>query len=137
MRTEKRMIHIRPGFGANTHRTEIEAVCYGDWATHQHLDVPDLWVLTLLPLGLNLPPDWCSFPTETQATEAMVEIAMLRNSWSVVTQADFTRDLKVRLMAIAARHGAVEGPLGAAAQADTSRLGKKLDVRPNGYGPAL
>jgi hypothetical protein len=136
MQTEKRAIQLQPGFGANV-RTETEAACFGDWAAHQHLDVPDLWVLTLLPLGLNLPPDWCSFPSEAQAVDAMIEIARLRNSWSVVVQADFTRELKVQLMAIAEKHGAVEGPLGAAAQADTNRLGMKQRARPNGYGQAL
>ena len=67
----------------------------------------------------------------------MVEIARLRNSWAVVTQADFTRELKEQLMAIAASHGAVSGPLGIAVQADHNRMGQRLQTRPNGYGAAL
>lgn len=134
MMTELRTIQIAQGFGG---KTEVEARCYGDWAAHRHLDVPALWVLTLLPLGLNLPPDWCSFPSEERAVDAMIEIAMLRNSWSVVTQSDFTRDLKEQLVAIAAKHGAVEGPLGMAAHADRNRFGRRLNERPNGYGAAL
>lgn len=133
--TESREITIAQGFGHGV--THVEAKCFGDWATHEHLDVPGLWVLTLLPLGMNLPPDWCSFPSEGHAIAAMTDVARLRNSWAVVTQADFTPELGKRLKEIAAKHGAVEGPLGIAVEADRNRLGRKIDVRPNGYGAAL
>jgi hypothetical protein len=132
---ETRTIEIAQGFGHAV--SQIEAKCFGDWAVHPYLDDPALWVITLLPLGLNLPPDWCSFPSEQQAVDAMIEVSSLRNSWAVVTQADFTRELKEQLMAIAQKYGAVEGPLGIAAQADHNRLGARINRRPNGYGAAL
>lgn len=131
----QRTIEIAQGFGRAVSR--VEAQCFGEWAVHQHVDAPHLFVITLLPLGLNLPPDWCSFPSEQQAVAAMIDIARLRNSWAVVTQADFTAELKQQLLEIAKRHGAIEGPLGIAAKADHNRLGQRLSVRPNGYGAAL
>lgn len=127
---EARTIEIRRGLGTKSH---VEALCFGDWAAHRHLDVPSLYVLTLLPLGTNMPPDWCSFPTEQQAVDAMIEIARLKNSWAVVTQADMTKALEADLKRIAAKHGAVEGPLGIAVKADRCMFGKALDRRPNGY----
>jgi hypothetical protein len=135
MMIEARQIEIAAGFGRTVRC--VEAKCVGDWAVHPHLDVPGLYVITLLPLGLSLPPDWCSFEIEDHAVQAMLAIARLRNSWSVVTQADLTPDLRDHLKAITARHGAVEGPLGVAVRADHNRFGRKVGTRPNGYGAAL
>jgi hypothetical protein len=132
---DRRSIQIAQGFGRPV--PTVEAQCFGEWATHRHVDDPSLWVITLLPLGLNLPPDWCSFPSEQHAAGAMVDIARLRNSWGLVTQADFTLALKQQLMAIAQKHGAVEGPVGIAVKADHNRQGRRIDSRPNGYGAAL
>jgi hypothetical protein len=137
MMFERREIELQPGFGRFDHIRKIDAIVYGDWAAHRHLDVPDLFVLTLLPVGRKMPPEWCSFRTEQQACDAMVEIARLKNSWSVVTQSDLTIELRDQMMAIAASHGAVEGPLAQGALLDHSRLGLHLKRRPNGYGPAL
>lgn len=132
---EARTIQIAPGFGRPVN--EIDAQCFGDFAVHQHIDVPGLYVITLLPLGLNLPPDWCSFRSEEPAVAAMIDMARLRNDWSVITQADLTLALKAKLQAIAAKHGAIEGPIGIAVKADHNRLGRKVETRPNGYGAAL
>jgi hypothetical protein len=124
-------IEIRRGFtGSQSH---VQAACFGDWAAHRHLDDPSIFVLTLMPLGLNMPPDWCSFRTELQAVSAMTEISRLKNSWAVVTQADLTKPLKAELQRIAKRHGAVEGPIGMAVKADRDRFGRQIDRRPNGY----
>jgi hypothetical protein len=95
-------------------------------------------VICLLPIGKQLPPDWCSFRTEEAAREAMVRIVRLRNDWSVITQADLTRDLKEKIMKIAEDCGAVKnGPVGHASRADQDCFGRFVKTRPNGYGPAL
>jgi hypothetical protein len=128
-------IDIRPG--PTGRRSRIGALVYGDWAAHRHVDDPELWVLTLLPLGLNLPPDWCSFRSSDSACAAMIEMAGLRNSWSIITQVDLTLSLKAQLQSIAANHGAIEGPLGIQALADRDRLGRLIAQRPNGYDGTL
>jgi hypothetical protein len=135
MITELKTVAITQGFGRKV--SHVEAHCFGDWAVHRHIDDPALWVITLLPLGMNLPPDWCSFLSEEQAVGAMVDIARLKNSWAVVTQADLSLAMKAQMQEIAAKHGAAEGPLGMAAKADHNRFGRRIDVRPNGYGAAL
>lgn len=131
----KRTIEIRPGFTGR--RSKIEGYVYGEFAAHRHVDTDELWVITLLPLGLNLPPDWCSFKTLERACDAMIEISRLKNSWAVATQEDFTLELKAQLIGIAQRHGAVEGPLGMQVLADRDRFGRVIEQRPNGYQAPL
>lgn len=132
---ERRLIEIRRGLGSQSH---VDAVVYGDWAAHPFLDDPARFTLTILPLGLSLPPDWCLFDTLEQACAAADEIARLRNSWSVVTQSDFTLALRDQLQAIVRRHGARnDGPVGIAALADRTVLGRKVEQRLNNYGSAL
>lgn len=135
MISERRLIEIRRGLGPVSH---VEAVIFGDWAAHRFLDDRSRFTITILPLGLSLPPDWCLFDTLEQASAAAEEIARLRNSWSVVTQADFTIALRDQLQEIVKRHGArSDGPVGIAALADRTVLGRKVSQRLNGYGPAL
>jgi len=133
-------IQIVAGFGGRSDPASpyltIPAKVHESWAAHQHLDVSSLWVLTCLPIGLNLPPDWCSFPTEKQAIAAMVEIERLSNSWHVATQEHFSDpEMGRKLREIAQRNGAVEGPLGLVGKVDHSALGRRLAARPNGYSP--
>jgi hypothetical protein len=134
----ERNIQIVAGPGApadqNSPYRTITAKVHGSWAAHKHLDVPSLWVLTCLPIGLNLPPDWCSFPSEELAVAAMVEIEQLSNSWHIATQEHFSDPgMGRKLREIARRNGAVEGPLGLVGKVDHSALGRKLHTRPNGY----
>lgn len=112
---------------------EIWAWRYGDWAAHSCIDDPGRFVLTLLPIGLCLPPDWCSFADIRRAVSAMIEIARLRNDWARILQIDFTPELKTRIEAIAKRHGATTGPVALAVDADHSQFGVPVSARPNGY----
>ena len=117
--------------------TEIPGWRLGDWAAHRQIDTPELYGLTLLPLGMSLPFCRASFATVQQAVSAMREIVRIRNSWSVVIQDDFTLALRDRLTAICAHHGAVEGPVQLQWAADRDLLGLPLRTRLNGYAPAL
>ena len=77
-------------------------------------------------------------PPDSPYYQRTEEIARLRNSWSVVTQADFTIALRDQLQEIVKRHGAYsDGPVGIAALANRTVLGRKVSQRLNGYGPAL
>ncbi len=135
MYSERRLIEIRPSLGTIRH---VEAIVYGDWAAHAFVDDRSRFTITIVPLGLSLPPDWCLFDTLEQACAATEEIARLRNSWSQITQADFTIALRDQLQEIVKRHGArSDGPVGIAALADRTVLGRKVTQRLNGYGPAL
>lgn len=111
---------------------QVDAWRLGDWAAHRQIDTPDLYGLTLLPIGLSLPFCWASFTMLHHAVGAMREIARMKNSWSVVTQADFTFALRDRLMAICAHHGAVEGLAQLQWPADRGLLGRPIG-RLNGY----
>lgn len=104
-----------------------------DWLAHPHVDVPGLWGLTLLPLGLRLPPDWASFSSAGNAVAAMREIELMRNDWHRIGQADLTKALKARLMMICSRHGAVPAPVSTVAKADHDVTGMPMQARPNGY----
>lgn len=112
---------------------QVEAWRLGDWAAHGQIDTPGLYGLTLLPLGMSLPFCWASFTKLHHAIAAMREIARLKNSWSIVTQADFTFALRDRLTAICAHHGAIEGPTQMQWPADRDLLGLPLRDRANGY----
>jgi hypothetical protein len=113
-----------------TGMTDVYAWRLGDWAAHRQLDTPQLFGLTLLPIGLSLPFCWASFRTLVAAAAAMREVARLRNSWSIVTQADFTAALRAQLETICRRHGAIEGPIQMQWPADTPLYG---GARLNGY----
>jgi hypothetical protein len=113
--------------------TAVAAYRLGDWVAHRQVDTPDLYGLTLLPLGMSLPFCWASFATPVRAVLAMREIVRLRNSWSVMTQADFTLGLRDQLEAICARHHATEGPVQIQWPADRDMLGLPLRERLNGY----
>jgi len=137
--TVRGRIQVIPGATARpdsgSHYLTIEAAVGQNWAAHRHLDVHGLWVLTCLPIGLNLPPDWCSFPTEEQAIAAMNEIERLSNSWHVVTPQHFSDpEMGRKLREIAKRNSAVAGPLGAIGMMDHNMMGKRLPHRPNAYG---
>lgn len=127
---ERRSIEIRGLCGT---RQVPVALVRGDWAVHENIDVPGLYVLTLLPLGFCLPPYWASFPSALKATRAMNAIVRLRNDWHRITQADLTVALKAKIQKIVKRCGAIEGPHAIAQAADTSALGKPMQQRPNGY----
>lgn len=107
---------------------------YGDWAAHRQLASPEMWCLTHLPTALSLPLVWASFKKLGRAVAAMREIVRLKNSWAVVTQADFTQALGERIQEICERHHAVEGPMQFLHDADYSLLGIKTAERFNGYG---
>lgn len=113
--------------------TDVPAWRLGDWAAHRQIDTPDLYGLTLLPLGMSLPFCWASFTTVQQAVAAMRDIVRVKNSWSVVTQDDFTFALRDRLTAICAHHGAIEGPVQMQWAADRDMFGLPLRERLNGY----
>lgn len=116
--------------------TQIGALRLGDWAAHRQIDTPALYGLTLLPLGLSLPFCWASFARLHHAVAAMRDIVRLKNSWSVVTQDDFTFALRDRLTAICAHHGAVAGSVQVQWPADRDLLGLPLAQRLNGYALA-
>jgi hypothetical protein len=113
--------------------SSVRAWRLGDWAAHQQISNPELYALTLLPIGLSLPFVWASFASLGAAVGAMRDIARLRNSWGVVTQADFTRSLRDQLMEICQRHGAIEGPIQMVADCDRGSLGVLPGARLNGY----
>lgn len=127
----------------------IEAWCFGDFAVHRCLDLPGLWRITMLPLGLALAPDWCAFDRFEDAVAAMKSMQTCRNEgWGSITQADMTKPLERALKAIAAKHGAPTmrhaiTPTGKAwiggisGEAGRNKFGKVLSERPNGYGQAL
>jgi hypothetical protein len=123
-----RTIALRGLFGER----EVEACCFGDWAVHASLDVPDRYVLTLLPIGLCLPPDWCWFARPRDALRAMVAIARLKNSWAIVQQVDLTVALGQRLRAICAACGSERGPTALTIDADLTVAGTPAP-RQNGY----
>ena len=112
----------------------IAAYRLGDWAAHENVDIPGQWVLTLLPLGLNLPTRWATFSTSGRAILAMREITRVRNDWSVITQADMTKELGRRLKHICIRCGSISNaPNSLAHRVDTNRFGKPASKRQNGY----
>jgi hypothetical protein len=112
---------------------QIAALRLGDWAVHRNVDKPEHYLLTLLPLGLCLPPNWCSFARLEDAARAAAAIARMRNSWAQIVQADLTLELAAKLREIAVACGAVRGPTALTIEADHSPLGLPLTVRPNGY----
>lgn len=114
---------------------QVPALRFGDWAAHRG-GAPGRYVITLLPLGLCLPPQWCWFPSLRQAVAAMLEIARMKNSWAFVTQEDLTVELGERMRAICLHHGSLPGPMGLTVDADTSVTGRRLSRRPNGYRQA-
>jgi hypothetical protein len=126
---ERRTIEIMGLLGPR----HVPALVRGDWAAHENVDVPGLYVLTILPLGFCLPPFWASFPTALKAVRAMKQIALLRNDWHRITQADLTLQLKAQIQSITARCGAIRGPHAIAQIADRSPLGLPMTSRPNGY----
>lgn len=113
--------------------SEVPVWRLGDWAAHRQIDTPILYGLTLLPIGMSLPFCWASFTAVQHAVAAMRDIVRVRNSWSVVTQDDFTLALRDRLTAICARHGAIEGHVQLQWSADRDLLGLPLRERLNGY----
>lgn len=115
-------------------RGVLSAPAWGhqDFAVHQHVNRPDLWVITIKPLGLCLPTTWCSFNRLRDAALAMIEIAALRNDWHIITQADLTPALGEKIKAIASRHH----PDQSGFRSLTHEAGKSLTGRPlrlNGY----
>lgn len=112
----------------------LEALRLGDWAVHRSIDCGDHFVITLLPLGLCLPPDFASFRTERAACAAVVEIVRIRNDWHRIEQADLTIALRDQITAICARHGALmDGPVGVQGHADRTLMGRSKSSRLNGY----
>lgn len=111
---------------------DVKAWRHGDWAVHRQIAEPMLWCITFVPLGRTLPLVWASFDGCGRAVGAMVEIARLRNDWSRVTQADLTPVLGARLQEVCRRHGAVEGPVQVALDADVGLAGR-AQPRLNGY----
>lgn len=127
----EKTIRIALGFG--TSQPFVKAMCFQEFAVHRSIDLPHLWVITLIPLGTVWPMDWCSFETERQAQNAAIEMARLRNDWPVITKESFTLELRDQLMKIAANHGAIkDGPTNIAAVPGTDRFGKPVK-RFNGY----
>lgn len=124
----RRSITLRGLFGDR----EVKALCFGDWAVHASVDVPDRYVLTLLPIGLCLPPDWCWFAKPREALRAMLAIARLRNSWSRVRQEDLTLALAAQLRAICEACGSERGPSAMTIDADLKVTGLPAS-RLNGY----
>lgn len=113
---------------------EIPAMRLGDWAAHRSVDMPGQYVITLLPLGLVLPPDFATFLSIEAACRATASIARLRNDWHQIVQADLTPALRDRIKAICARCGAIDdAPVGIQAHADKSLFGRTMSARPNGY----
>lgn len=109
----------------------------GDWVVHRQLHEPQRFCLTLLPLALSLPLTWASFRSRHDAIGAMGEIVRLKNSWSVTTQADLTKQLEAALRRICARHGAFQtGDVQPTCEAGRSLLGAPTAQRFNGY-PAV
>lgn len=143
---DRRTIDIVP-FAATIDK--VEAWCFGDFGVHRCLDLPGLWRITILPLGLSLAPDWCAFDRFADAVAAMKAMQACRNEgWHAIAQADLTKALESRLKAIALRHGAPPERhaitatgrawvLGITGEADRNRYGRVIRHRPNGYGPAL
>src|SRR6218665_2579169 len=110
----------------------IPGVKYQDWAAHRSVDCPDLYFITLLPLGLCLPPDFASFHNLEQAITAMVDIAKLRNDWHIADQDVFTIQLRNRIKHICERHGSVkDAPVAIQVEADKTLTGRPMSVRPN------
>lgn len=109
-----------------------------DFAVHRCVDLPGVWQITMLPLGMCLAIDWCGFDRFEDAVAAMRDIAALRNDWHVIQQADLTKALEARLKAIAAKHHAPERwEVGVCGFVDRDRTGRVVKQRPNGYGAAL
>lgn len=125
IRLARQTIELRGGPLSPVAPLEVAAWRFKDWAVHAQVEGGDLWNITLLPLGLRLNSTWASFTTRDAAVRAMIEIANLRNGWHRVEQSDFTQDLKLRLMNITRRHGAVAGPVGIVQRADLNMLGLK------------
>jgi len=113
--------------------TLVAALVHGDWAVHRQVAVPDMFCITLLPVGLSLPLAWASFDNGSSAVAAMIDIARLRNSWSQVTQEDLTKKLEDQLRAICLKHGAVEGPSQFSQDCDKNSFGLPTKERVNGY----
>lgn len=127
----------------------VDAWCFGEFAVHRCLDCPELWRITMLPLGFALAIDWCAFEDFDNAVAAMKEFQTSRNEgWHKIRQADLTKPLEARLKSIALKYGAhperqtvtatgIRYDIGSVARADRDRMGKVMSVRPNGYGSAL
>lgn len=130
-----RTIDIRPFLSRSA---QVQAWCHQDFAVHRCIDIPALWQITLLPLGMCLAIDWCAFDRFEDAADAAREMAAQRNDWHVIEQADLTKPLEAQLRAIARRHHAPDRwEVGAAGFADRDRSGRVVAQRPNGYGAAL
>lgn len=127
----RRTIAVRSLMG----NRQVRAWCFGEWAVHANVDVPDRYVLTLMPLGLCMPPDWCWFGDVQAALRAAVAFQRLRNDWAVVTQSDLTLALKEQLRAIARRCGSGQGPSALTIDADLTVDGREAP-RLNGYAGA-
>lgn len=126
---EHRTIAIRGLFGDNL----VAALCLGDWAVHRQLASPEMFCITLMPIGLSLPLAWASFSDARNAVAAMKTIVRMRNSWAQVTQEDLTKALADQLKAICLRFGATEGPAQFAQDCDKNSFGLPTKERLNGY----
>lgn len=136
---ERRAITLRSGPQRQGDLSfEAEGWVYRDFAVHRCANSEPVWQISILPLGLCLPIDWCAFDDFDCAVAAMVDMAALRNDWHFIRQADLTKDLETRLKAIAKSHGAPERwVVGAAGFADRNKFGRIMPQRPNDYGAAL
>lgn len=126
---ERKIVELRGLFGI----VKVEALVHGAFAAHRQIGLEHLWCVTLLPLGLSLPPVWASFETEAAAARAMRLIAGMRNDWHRVAQADLTKQLAARLKEICAACGARRGPITITQSADEGPLGTKCAARLNGH----
>ena len=152
MHVEQRRIQIAVflhGTDEGSPFATVDAWCFGDFAVHRCFDLPGLWRITMLPVGLSLAPDWCAFEDFDAAVAAMKDMQRCRNEgWGAIRQKDMTKDLESRMKAIALRHGApperqtrtatgIRYDIGSVARIDRNRLGRVMTERPNGYGAAL
>lgn len=125
----RRTVQIKGLYGT----TCVTADVVGDWACHENVDAPGQWVITLLPLGLNLGPRWATFLSRDRAIRAAQAIARMRNDWARITQADLTPELKTRIKRVVTRYGAVRGPNSIAQLADRNVFGAVVTRRLNNY----
>lgn len=140
---EPRIIQLRPFAGAlnsegsATPFVHTYAYVFGDWGVHRHLDNPQHWIITMLPSGMSVPPDFCTFLDPCKAFAAAKAFQRLRNDWHIIRQENLTLELKAKMMDICESNGAIKGLIGMTGKLDHNAFGARRSKRPNGYGPSL